>query len=283
MLSLILMLFPFLIYYKSFSFRYVLDDSVVITVNLFTKQGIKGIGKKNSTESFTGYFGEQKDLVQGARNRPLPIASFAVEYEIFGENPHLSHFINILLYGILGALTLNSSAVKVNPGSVRANTFMSTALFEKWKSEPESEEKYQWMKYAYYYADQSTKILPKYKNGQVMKAGTAAELYKFDKDLTNLLQVFGEVVIARPDIGYIKDYLEYLEGRVPEDTMIQCYVENIYKKLAIEKKSVDCALVYLNLAQKQFPGNRQILVALANSYQLAGNVPKAQQVMQNLH
>ncbi|MBK6822311.1 MAG: hypothetical protein IPG87_04715 [Saprospiraceae bacterium] len=63
-----------------------------------------GIWDILSTESFTGYFGEQKNLVAGARYRPLSIVSFAVEQGIVGKKPWLSHLINILLYGICGWL-----------------------------------------------------------------------------------------------------------------------------------------------------------------------------------
>jgi protein O-mannosyl-transferase len=78
--------------------KYCLDDSIVILQNKFTQRGISGIGEIFSNESFTGFFGEQKDLVAGARYRPLSIATFAVEITFLGENPWFSHLINILLY-----------------------------------------------------------------------------------------------------------------------------------------------------------------------------------------
>ena len=62
-----------------------------------------------SHDSFSGYFGEQKNLVQGARYRPLSLLTFATEYALFGANSSVSHLINILLYGLccfLGFVTL---------------------------------------------------------------------------------------------------------------------------------------------------------------------------------
>ncbi len=103
--GMILLLLPFLLYWQSTGYGYVLDDQIVITDNEFTKKGWAGIGDLLTTESFTGYFGEQKNLVQGNRYRPLSLITFAAEYGICnGLNPWLSHFINILLYGLTGLL-----------------------------------------------------------------------------------------------------------------------------------------------------------------------------------
>ncbi|MCB9309726.1 MAG: tetratricopeptide repeat protein [Lewinellaceae bacterium] len=97
----ILLVVSFLIYSASIPFNYVLDDKIVITDNAYTKKGISGLKEIFTTESFTGYFGEKKELVQGNRYRPLSIATFAVEYELNnGLNPKMSHIINIFLYGL---------------------------------------------------------------------------------------------------------------------------------------------------------------------------------------
>ena len=92
----------FILYGKSISYGYVLDDKLVYTDNKFTKAGMEGIGPLLSTESFTGYFGDQKNLVQGSRYRPLSLISFNIEHQIFGISSSVSHAINILLYAICG-------------------------------------------------------------------------------------------------------------------------------------------------------------------------------------
>ena len=103
--ALIIFLLPFVLYYQSTSFGYVLDDQIVVSENNFTKKGFGGIGDLLTTESMTGYFGEQKDLVEGNRYRPLSLITYAIEYGIVGElKPGISHFINILLYGLTGIL-----------------------------------------------------------------------------------------------------------------------------------------------------------------------------------
>ncbi|MBK8701850.1 MAG: hypothetical protein IPN29_20705 [Saprospiraceae bacterium] len=91
----------FILYHKTASFGYVLDDQIVITDNTFTKKGFGGIYELLTTESMTGYFNAQKNLVEGNRYRPLSLITFAMEYGIFNElRPGFSHIINILLYAL---------------------------------------------------------------------------------------------------------------------------------------------------------------------------------------
>ena len=92
-------------YLQTLPYEFVLDDVIVVKENDFVKKGLSGIPEILHTESMVGYFGEQKDLIPGARYRPLSIVSFALEYEIFGDfNPRINHLINIVLYGLCGFL-----------------------------------------------------------------------------------------------------------------------------------------------------------------------------------
>ncbi|MFH2142780.1 MAG: tetratricopeptide repeat protein [Bacteroidota bacterium] len=99
-----ILIFSFILYGNTITNDYALDDSIVIVQNEFTKKGIDGIKDIMSYDTFTGFFGVQKKLVAGGRYRPFSLVTFAIEYEIFGENPHISHFINILLYAFTGML-----------------------------------------------------------------------------------------------------------------------------------------------------------------------------------
>lgn len=101
---LIIGFFAFILYAQTLSYDYTLDDSIVITRNEFTKQGIQGIPDLLAYDTFTGFFGKQKNLVAGGRYRPLSLITFAFEYQLFGLNPGVSHFINILLYALTGML-----------------------------------------------------------------------------------------------------------------------------------------------------------------------------------
>ena len=96
--------FSFLLYSNTLFFDYTLDDQLMIYNNKFTKMGISGIKKILSTDSFVGFFGEQKELVAGGRYRPLSHIMFAVEWQNFGKNPFIGHLINVLLYSLLCVL-----------------------------------------------------------------------------------------------------------------------------------------------------------------------------------
>jgi protein O-mannosyl-transferase len=101
---LIITLFSIGLYIQTLTYDYVLDDTMVIVKNEFTKQGISGIPDIFRYESFRGYFGAKKQLLEGDRYRPLSIATFAVEQSLLGGNKAISHFINVLLYVFTGIL-----------------------------------------------------------------------------------------------------------------------------------------------------------------------------------
>lgn len=95
------------LYSNTLGHEYALDDGLVILINNYTKQGLKGVPKLLSTDSYEGSLGKkQTDLLPGGRYRPLSLVTFAVEYEFFGENPGVSHTVNVLLYALSCVLLL---------------------------------------------------------------------------------------------------------------------------------------------------------------------------------
>jgi Flp pilus assembly protein TadD len=113
-----------ILYANTFNHNYALDDAIVITENIYTKKGIAGIKDIFKNDSFTGFFKEKKELVPGGRYRPLSVATFAVEYEILGEKPAVSHIINVILYALTGILIFTVFSRLFNHGS-RKNIFLS--------------------------------------------------------------------------------------------------------------------------------------------------------------
>jgi tetratricopeptide (TPR) repeat protein len=103
--SVILLIVACVLYANTVPFGYVCDDTIAITGNQYTKLGFAGIPKLFSTNFFEGYYGKNANMVVGGRYRPLSLITFAIEYATFGPNPHISHVINVLLYG-LTAITL---------------------------------------------------------------------------------------------------------------------------------------------------------------------------------
>ena len=68
------------------------------------KKGFLGIGEILGNDTFLGFFKVEKSLVAGGRYRPLSLVTFAIEYQLFGESPKVSHFINVVLYALTGML-----------------------------------------------------------------------------------------------------------------------------------------------------------------------------------
>jgi protein O-mannosyl-transferase len=98
------LIISFVLYGNTLWNKYCLDDAIVITKNQFTKKGLSGISDIFKNETFTGFFGKQKQLISGARYRPLSLATFAIEQEYLGNSPAFSHFINILLFAFTAFL-----------------------------------------------------------------------------------------------------------------------------------------------------------------------------------
>ncbi len=114
----------FILYFQCLFFGFVLDDKIVLTDNAYTKNGLNGLWDLFTTESFQGYFGEQKNLLQGGRYRPLSLMTFAIEHQFFGLNSAISHHVNILLYGLSGFVSFITLR-----GLFTEKTFAKNALF----------------------------------------------------------------------------------------------------------------------------------------------------------
>jgi tetratricopeptide (TPR) repeat protein len=84
------------LYTNTVSHSFILDDGAVTTSNEYVQQGISGIPNILKTEMWhfenmnLGYY------------RPLSMITFAIENQLFGNNPHVYHFGNIILYGLTG-------------------------------------------------------------------------------------------------------------------------------------------------------------------------------------
>lgn len=103
--QLIILSFVFVLYGNTIMNEYVLDDTIVITENSFVKDGLSGTRDIFSNSAFTGYKNTHSHSVEGGRYRPLSLFTYALEYQLWGLNPTISHLINVLLYA-LGVLLL---------------------------------------------------------------------------------------------------------------------------------------------------------------------------------
>lgn len=86
--------FTFLLFFNSISNEYAMDDELVTINHRLTSKGIAAI-----PEIFTSPYYEDA-AGYSFEYRPVVLASFAIEHSFFGENPHVSHFWNVLLYAL---------------------------------------------------------------------------------------------------------------------------------------------------------------------------------------
>ncbi|MGQ0827531.1 MAG: tetratricopeptide repeat protein [Bacteroidota bacterium] len=129
----IIALFAFILYGNTIPNDYALDDAMVITDNKYTQNGIAGIKNIFLYDSFKGFSENYLNGVAGGRYRPLSIATFALEHQFFGNDPHISHFINVCLYAITCVLLfiILSALLKKFPQHSWYNSipFIATLLF----------------------------------------------------------------------------------------------------------------------------------------------------------
>jgi len=88
-----LLILSFILYGNTIPNGYSLDDGYVVTENASVQKGLAGI-----PEILTQQYGVLNKIKLDYR--PIVLTSFAIEYQLFGENPHVSHFINVLLYSL---------------------------------------------------------------------------------------------------------------------------------------------------------------------------------------
>jgi tetratricopeptide (TPR) repeat protein len=96
--ALIIGIVVFIIYANSIPNGYALDDANVVQQNAYTQKGFAGIPDILSKDSFHGRHGDRS--YYSRYYRPLSLVTFAIEHGLWGDIPYVSHFINVLLYGI---------------------------------------------------------------------------------------------------------------------------------------------------------------------------------------
>jgi len=87
-----------LFYGNTYYNNYCLDDLMVITGNQITLKGYDGIKDLLTKDFLYGFRGGVSNDLAANRWRPLSMVTFAIEIEWFGQNPGISHAINVLLF-----------------------------------------------------------------------------------------------------------------------------------------------------------------------------------------
>lgn len=82
-----------LLYARTISFQYALDDRAVTFENRFVREGVAGVPEILSTFYWAGFWDSNAGLF-----RPLSLVLLAVEWQIAPDAPRLYHAVNVLLY-----------------------------------------------------------------------------------------------------------------------------------------------------------------------------------------
>ncbi len=123
LLGVALSVIAFLLYANTLGHEFVLDDSNAVTENHIVKQGVNGIGELLSTDYRAGYW-----TAKGTLYRPLSLVMFAIEWELFPNNPFPGHLMNVLLYA-LTAYLLFTLLCRLLPSVSLIVPFLITLLF----------------------------------------------------------------------------------------------------------------------------------------------------------
>ena len=124
------MMLAFVVYANTLGHGYVQDDMAVITHNRYVQQGIDGLGKIFTTPSLSGF--TERQIVPGeAVNdiyRPISLALFALEHQLFGADPQVGHLISVLLFVLCSLLVLRFLSVLFGGNNALA-AFVGTLIF----------------------------------------------------------------------------------------------------------------------------------------------------------
>lgn len=168
-------------------------------------------------------------------------------------------------------LALNQAAIKVSKNSARANSFMATAYFNRYKEISDREEKLKLIELARPYAEKAIELYPNYLNGNLMLAGIAAEEYKYDGNMDKLLNNFKEVATRRPDVDFLTTYLKYLNERGNHIDKLSAFYYDLGNRILLQNQQrYEWAAHYLVMGAEIDPNNTQMRNALIESYRRLG-------------
>ncbi len=239
-----------------------------------------------------GTFMNERFLFMPSLGFCLAIAYLFRKYGIKHQNKVINYtswiFMMILISGFSyksftrvpawqNGLTLNSEAIKVSKNSARANSFMSTAIFEDARDVTDRNKKLSMLREALPYAQKATDMIPDYKNANIMYCGIYAEIYKLDRNETELLKGFKTTISRRPDVEYLGQFLDYFDSRAQDvQSLRQFYFDCGYNILFRQQRRMDWALHYLKRGFALDQTDPIINKGLAEVYQALNNQNQAQ-------
>src|SRR5204863_2298118 len=98
-----------ILYANTFTNLYAFDDGIVIQKNQSVQEGLAGIPKIFASDVYASFYAQMgvEQQLSGGRYRPLSIATFALEQQLFGSKKSVKpandiamvrHIVNVALY-----------------------------------------------------------------------------------------------------------------------------------------------------------------------------------------
>ena len=106
-----------------------------------------------------------------------------------------------------------------------------------------------------------------------------AERYLRHKNLNQLLSEFTQILEDRPQVEYIPQFMEYLNGREDVRLLTDFYYHVGYELLTKQKGLYPLAIKYLQLGEKISPNDPRILFGLGKAFYLGGDQVQGQQYL----
>ena len=109
------------------------------------------------------------------------------------------------------------------------------------------------------------------------RIGVASEQHKRNRDTKALLDEFLEVIRYRPDVDFIKTYLEYINPREDKNVMLNFYKKAAGDILINETQKYDWAVFYLQLGMQVDQNDPELRSLMRKAYMGLGKPGQAQQ------
>lgn len=131
-----LVVFAVGIYANTFTHEYATEGSRLLSQSDVAHKGlgVDGIMTIFQQDSYAAVNATQSKFIPANEHyQPVTLLTFAIEYAFFGENPQVSHIINVILYAITGLLLLSvlnrifKGHLEDNPRRILA--FVATIIF----------------------------------------------------------------------------------------------------------------------------------------------------------
>ena len=136
---LILVVLGLAFYANTFTNLYAFDDGIVIQKNNYVQEGFRGIPGIFASDVYESFYAQMnaEQQLSGGRYRPLSVATFALEQQLFGSKETVKpqddaafgrHFVNVFLYILSVVFLLRFLREHVLPASPYA-AFLACLIF----------------------------------------------------------------------------------------------------------------------------------------------------------